>query len=182
VSSPQAAETMKDGLGLDFDRAPVFVEAVLVQQDVGVNVETGEIRSQAIVNVTAKALRCRAMVENVNMGISRLITDEAKEYTVMDPEFVSHDTVNHSLREYARGPVTINQAENYFSQLKRSISRTHDAISKQTLESLPGRVRLPVLHPQDHRHGADGAIGRPYRWRAGELQADQAMRSVVDWS
>jgi hypothetical protein len=46
------------------------------------------------------------------------------------PHFISQDLVNHSIHEYARGPITINQAENYFSQLKRSISGTHHAISK----------------------------------------------------
>ena len=102
-----------------------------------IDVETGEIRSRAVANVTAKTLH-RAMVENVDMHASRLMTDEGAQYSPIGKQFSNHATVNHSAREYARGPVTINQAENYFSQLKRSISGTHHAISKQHLNRYLG--------------------------------------------
>jgi hypothetical protein len=42
-------------------------------------------------------------------------------------------SVNHSKGEYARGRVSINKAENFFSQLKRSLDGTHHAFSTEHL-------------------------------------------------
>jgi hypothetical protein len=47
--------------------------------------------------------------------------------------FASHSTVDHEAGEYARGDVTTNRAENYFSQLKRSIDGTHHHVSRDHL-------------------------------------------------
>jgi hypothetical protein len=41
--------------------------------------------------------------------------------------------VNHSIGEYMRGNVFTNQAEYYFSQLKRSIDGTHHHVSREHL-------------------------------------------------
>lgn len=43
--------------------------------------------------------------------------------------FAGHEAVDHSKREWARGDVSTNQAENCFSQLKRSIDGTHHHVS-----------------------------------------------------
>jgi len=45
-----------------------------------------------------------------------------------------HDTVNHGIREYARGITHTNTIEGVWSQLKRSIRGTHVAVSKQHLQ------------------------------------------------
>ena len=49
--------------------------------------------------------------------------------TTVGLPFKAHHTVNHSEQEYARGDVSTNQAENFFSQLKRSIDGTHHHVS-----------------------------------------------------
>lgn len=52
---------------------------------------------------------------------TRLHTDESKLYIKVGAEFASHETVNHSAKEYARGDVTTNSMEGYFSIFKRGM-------------------------------------------------------------
>ncbi len=105
------------------DKQPVFAL---------VNVETGEVRSQVVNDVTARTLR-KAIAEHVEMVKSILYTDESKSYLPIGPEFKTHQTVNHSKGEYVRQEVTTNRLEGYFSQLKRSIDGTHHHVSREHL-------------------------------------------------
>jgi hypothetical protein len=60
----------------------------------------------------------------VNQNIARetrLHTDESRLYTKVGAEFAAHETVNHSAKEYARGDVTTNSVEGYFSIFKRGM-------------------------------------------------------------
>jgi transposase-like protein len=102
-----------------------------------INAETGVARSAVMPNVTGTNLR-KFMAKNVNMAASTLWTDESTAYSQIRPEFRSFETVNHSIGEYARGPVTINAAENFFSQLKRSIDGTHHHVSSTHLHRYVG--------------------------------------------
>ena len=52
---------------------------------------------------------------------SELHTDEAKVYKRVGKRFAKHETVNHSIEEYARGKVTTNTVEGYFSIFKRGM-------------------------------------------------------------
>jgi transposase-like protein len=97
-----------------------------------VHVETGEVRSHVVNDVTGKSLR-KAMAEHVDFGNTDLYTDESGSYKPIAREFRSHSTVNHSAGEYVRGSVTTNQAENFFSQLKRSLDGTHHHVSRTHL-------------------------------------------------
>jgi hypothetical protein len=49
--------------------------------------------------------------------------------------FAGHETVNHAAGEYSQlsGKVTTNQAENFFSQLKRSLDGTHHHVGAEHL-------------------------------------------------
>lgn len=97
-----------------------------------VDTTTGEVRSQVVRDVTGATLR-KAIAEQVDMAGTVLHTDEAKAYNAVGAEFLAHESVNHKQGEYTRrstrGTVTSNQAENFFSQLKRSIDGTHHAVS-----------------------------------------------------
>jgi transposase-like protein len=97
-----------------------------------INADTGEVRSRVVTDVSGHTLR-KAIAEHVDLANSHLRTDEGAQYLQMGREFVSHETVNHSEGEYARGDVTTNRAEGYFSQLKRSIGGTHHHVSKTHL-------------------------------------------------
>jgi hypothetical protein len=52
---------------------------------------------------------------------AHLMTDEARIYNNIGKQFASHGRVNHSAKEYARGRVTTNTIEGYFSVFKRGM-------------------------------------------------------------
>ena len=97
-----------------------------------IDTETGEARSRVIPDVSGATLR-KAMAEDVDMAATDLQTDGATGYKSIRDEFHSHEYVDHSAGEYVRDGVTTNQAENYFSQLKRSIDGTHHHVSHEHL-------------------------------------------------
>lgn len=60
----------------------------------------------------------------VNENITReatLYTDESRLYFDAHKLVAEHDTVNHTAKEYARGPVHTNTVEGYFSIFKRGM-------------------------------------------------------------
>ena len=52
---------------------------------------------------------------------AKLTADESKLYSAVGREYAAHDTVLHGAREYARGDVTTNTVEGYFSIFKRGM-------------------------------------------------------------
>jgi len=52
---------------------------------------------------------------------TRLHTDESRIYRKVGKDFATHETVNHSAKEYARGDVTTNTVEGYFAIFKRGM-------------------------------------------------------------
>jgi transposase-like protein len=94
--------------------------------------ESGEVRSRVIPNVTGENLRS-VLEEHVSMPHSVLHTDSEVSYRAVSHRFKEHHVVNHAEREYVRGDVTTNQAENFFSQLKRSLDGTHHHVSREHL-------------------------------------------------
>jgi transposase-like protein len=52
---------------------------------------------------------------------TRLHTDESRLYVRVGSEFATHETINHSAKEYARGDVTTNSVEGYFSIFERGM-------------------------------------------------------------
>lgn len=94
--------------------------------------ETGEVRSAVVRDVTGATLR-KYIADQVVMANTVLHTDAAMAYRPIGAEFLDHAWVDHSSHEYVRGNVTSNQAENFFSQLKRSLDGTHHAVSVEHL-------------------------------------------------
>lgn len=97
---------------------------------------TGEARSRVVADVSGATLE-KAMAEQVRMPFSILYTDEARAYERIGRKFAQHHTVNHSQDEYVRHipgqRITTNEAENFFSQLKRSLDGTHHHVSREHL-------------------------------------------------
>jgi transposase-like protein len=91
----------------------------------------GEVRSQVMQRVDGSNIR-EMLAEHIDPS-SRLMTDESRLYPQAGKMFASHETVNHREAEYARGDVTTNHVEGYFSQLKRSIDGTHHHVSARHL-------------------------------------------------
>lgn len=94
--------------------------------------ETGEVRSQAVPNVKGEYLKA-VLTENVDPKATHLHTDASMVYRRMADDFAGHSYVDHSKGEYARGDVSTNQGEAFFSQLKRSLDGTHHHVSREHL-------------------------------------------------
>ena len=66
--------------------------------------------------------------------LSTVYTDESKAYTHLNQDFYEHDSVSHKRGEYARGPVSTNTVEGYFSILKRGLIGTYHHVSEAHLQ------------------------------------------------
>lgn len=92
----------------------------------------GDVRTFHVANATAGAVR-RVLDEQADKA-SRLMTDEAKHYRKVGREFASHEAVNHTRKEYARGDVHTNTIESCFSILKRGLIGTFHHVGVQHLQ------------------------------------------------
>jgi transposase-like protein len=99
--APQTRRSDKPAYG------PSFKRGILSLVERG-----GEVRS-FYVERTYPADVARIVRENVAKE-SRLHTDEHRMYWGVGKEFPSHERVNHSKKEYARGDVTTNTIEGFF--------------------------------------------------------------------
>ena len=75
---------------------------------------------------------------------TRIVTDNASYYDWTDREFANHESVNHLLHEYARGDVTTNTVEGFFSILKRGLIGTYHHVRRDHLNA--------YLHEFDFRY------------------------------
>lgn len=99
-----------------------------------IDAQTGEARSQVVPNVSGKTLRA-AIAENVDMANTVLHSDSAHAYEGIGPDMAGHHAVNHTEGQYVTAfSHGTNKAENYFSQLKRSIDGTHHHVSIEHLD------------------------------------------------
>lgn len=64
---------------------------------------------------------------------TRLHTDTSRVYTAVGREFADHETVNHFKKEFARGDVTTNSIEGFFSVFKRGMKGTYQHCGEQHL-------------------------------------------------
>jgi transposase-like protein len=94
----------------------------------------GQVRLHALDRLSAATIR-EAIVSQVDLGSSRLMTDESGAYTKVGREFAGgHETTEHSWREYARpGGIHSNTVEGVFSLLKRGVMGTYHSLSKKHL-------------------------------------------------
>jgi transposase-like protein len=91
----------------------------------------GKARSFQVPAVNAKTLR-PILLGNVH-PIAKLMTDDGNAYRGMSKHFQSHEVVNHSHYEYARGDVSTNVVEGFFSILKRGLVGTFHHVGEQHL-------------------------------------------------
>lgn len=90
-------------------------------------------KTKAMTTPNASAEVHKAFLElNVEKEGTRLLTDEAKTYTHSAKEY-HRESVNHSI-EYVRGDVHINNVENFWSHVKRSIKGVHKNVSSKHLD------------------------------------------------
>jgi hypothetical protein len=91
----------------------------------------GKVRSFHVA-VCDKVNVTKIVTENIAHE-SRLHTDESNLYFGAEKHFASHETVTHSRKEYARGDVTTNTVETYFSVFKRGMKGTYQHCKEKHL-------------------------------------------------
>ncbi len=97
---------------------------------------------------------------------SRLHTDESRLYPVVGAEFAAHETVQHTAKEYARGDVTTNSVEGYFSIFKRGMRGVYQHCSEKHL----------------HRYLAEYDFRYNHREALGFNDGERATRAIVSAS
>lgn len=92
----------------------------------------GQVRSFHVADVTSKSLKS-VMDKNLSKD-ANLMTDQSVIYKKPGKDYATHETVKHSRQEYARGHVTTNTVEGYFSILKRGLIGTFHHVGAQHLQ------------------------------------------------
>jgi hypothetical protein len=82
----------------------------------------------------------KIIAENIDRE-TRLHTDESRIYGDVEDHVMIRETVNHSRGEYARGDVTTNSVEGYFSVFKRGMRGTYQYCKEKHLHR-----KHPVRH------------------------------------
>lgn len=88
--------------------------------------------------------------ENIHRE-TRLHTDESNLYIRVGAEFAAHESVKHTAKEYARGDVTTNSVEGYFSIFKRGMKGVYQHCKEKHLHR--------YLAEFDHRYNHRIALG-----------------------
>jgi transposase-like protein len=91
----------------------------------------GQARSFHVANVHANTLR--PILFTNACRLSTLMTDESSSYRDAGKAYWSHETVNHSIRQYGRGQWHTNTAEGFFSIFKRGVVGTYHHLSEAHL-------------------------------------------------
>jgi transposase-like protein len=93
----------------------------------------GGARAQVVPDVMAYTLK-EIIRQHVDKS-ARIMTDESLSYRGIGKEFAGgHVSVDHSKGEYARDGLGTNEAEAYFSLLKRGITGSFHHVSKKHLQ------------------------------------------------
>lgn len=100
--------------------------------------------------------------ENV-LRETRLHTDESRIYTKVGANFKAHETVVHRVKEYARGDVTTNSVEGYFSIFKRGMRGVYQHCGEKHL----------------HRYLAEYDFRFNHREALGFNDGERATRAIV---
>ena len=98
----------------------------------GIKEKGGKIRTFKIKNTETNTLQ-PILVANVEKG-AVLMTDEWGGYSDVKTKF-NHKIVNHSAKQFVDGMVHVNDVENYWSHLKRSINGIYHWVSVKHLDS-----------------------------------------------
>src|SRR4051794_17443976 len=139
----------------------------------------GNVRSCHVPDVTAKTLK--PIIEEAIAKDSHFPTDQSPVYTKIGKGFASHETVNHSIKEYVRGDAHTNTVEGYFSIFKRGIYGIYHHVSEEHLKRYLAefdfryneRIALGVSDQERTEKAIKGAVGRrlTYRPLSGAQQA-----------
>ncbi|MBP6860507.1 MAG: IS1595 family transposase [Candidatus Pacebacteria bacterium] len=99
---------------------------------IGAVQRNGEVRTKVVPDIGADT-HGRFLRENVEEEGTALMTDATK---TLDNVAIGYERymVNHSKKEWARGPIYINTIEAYWAHVKRSLRGTYKVVSKRHLQ------------------------------------------------
>jgi transposase-like protein len=125
----------------------------------------GRARSIKVADLTNATME-RILLENADRK-SRLMTDEGTAPTI-GLRFAKHEMVKHSANEYARGDVTTNTVEGFFSVFKRGMRGTYQHCDAKHLQRYlyefdfryNNRVALGVNDGERMKRMLSGVIGK----------------------
>jgi transposase-like protein len=146
-------------------RGPVGKKPVLGMRERG-----GRTVAMPMDEITLESVR-DAVYRRIEHG-STIHTDEATVYD-LDGLFYRQDSINHTMREYARGDVTTNGIESVFAVLKRGLIGVYHRASAKHLGRYvdefafrlnDGNVKVPTLARLDAL--VDGTIGKRLTYKA----------------
>jgi|SRR6185369_9048539 len=131
----------------------------------------GRARSQVIKKITLKNLK--AVLDKNLHPDTHLMTDEFRGYRGPGLRYMSHQTVNHSAKEYARGNVSTNTVEGFFSVFKRGMKGTYQHCAEKHLQRYlvefdfryNNRVALGVNDEGRAAKIVDGIVGKRLTYR-----------------
>jgi transposase len=92
----------------------------------------GIMRAKVVPDIKAPTIG-QFLKDNVSEG-SKLYTDSANRYALVSKAY-DRASVSHRQEEYVRGEVHVNNIEQFWGHLKRSIKGTHKVISKKHFQA-----------------------------------------------
>ena len=163
-SGPRHAPLRRSDLPRLMTVALLGAVVALVQRD-------GDVRSFPIRKVNSRTMS--ALLRKQVSKKVHLMTDDSNIYPKIGKKFNRHSTVNHSIEEYVRGDVYTNNAENYFSILKRGIIGTYHHISNEHMPMYlaefdfryNNRSKLGVNDPARAAKALKGIVGKRLTYR-----------------
>jgi transposase-like protein len=119
------------------------------------------------------------LVPILRMNIRResmLLTDQASWYKTVGTEYAEHGSVDHSKKEYARGEISTNTVEGYFSIFKRGMKGVYQHCSEKHLHRYlsefdfrySNRVALGVNDEERSERAMKGIVGKRLTYRAAD--------------
>lgn len=167
--SHRIREAMRVGSFAPFggDGTPVEVDEAYIGKKPGVAVTAGRARHKmrivslidrhtgAARSFNADSRQPNEVAEVVRANVARearLMTDESRLYWAVGREFASHERVFHGIHEYARGDVTTNTVEGFFSIFKRGMKGIYQHCSEKHLHR--------YLAEYDFRYSNRAALGQ----------------------
>ncbi len=120
------SETTTSAKGRRIGKTRPANRAVLALVERGGKVRTFHI-AQADQNTVHTIMKANIAKE------TRIHTDESAIYNVAPWHFATHETIKHSAYEYARGDVTTNTVEGYFSIFKRGMKGVYQHCGEKHL-------------------------------------------------
>jgi len=130
----------------------------------------GGVRSFHVNDVTAATLKPIIQAQMSNKA--KLMTDDAGQYRILGPVSATHETVNHSAKEYVRGNVHTNTVEGFFSIFKRGMYGVYQHVSSHHLHRYTTEFDFRYNH-RERRVKIDG------KWeKIGHNDAERAVAAL----